>query len=143
MVSSIFCMPMFGYAGDKVPSPVLIPISFTLRAVCGYSFLWINNPASPIAQFMLCCLVIFSVLESVSIDVLMMRGMPNQIRGTMMGLFNFFVIFGKFSFTLTSGQAYDKIDRCAPFIYLALFDSLIVLVCLALTFCGNFGKNSR
>ena len=137
-VGTIICLPLLGYAGDKVPSPIIVPFAFFLRGMSGYAFLWINNPKSGVAQLFCCCLIIFSVVESVSIEVLLMRGMPNKIRGTMMGLFNFFGVMGSLSFTLIGGQIFDRIDRCAPFIYLALMDTVLVLTCLTLTALGKF-----
>jgi len=76
--------------GDKIPSTVIVPIAFALRGAVGYSFIWLNDPESAIAQTLCCLLIIFTVIEAVSIEVLFMRGMPSTIRGTMMGVFAFF-----------------------------------------------------
>ena len=88
-ICSIFMAPVFGWIGDKVPSTVLIPIGFSIRGVCGYIFMLMNDPTSWFSKTICCLLIIFTVLEAISIEVLLFRNMPSQIRGTMMGMFSF------------------------------------------------------
>ena len=38
-VTTILLTPLLGYLGDKIPSTILVPVSFTLRGLCGYSFM--------------------------------------------------------------------------------------------------------
>ena len=89
-VATIALLPILGHMGDKIPSTVIVPISFALRGAVGYSFIWLHDPESVIAQTLCCLLIVFTVIEAVSIEVLLMRGMPSAIRGTMMGVFAFF-----------------------------------------------------
>lgn len=86
---SIFMAPLFGFIGDKLPSSVVIPISVTLRATCSYAFMFITNPESFMAIAICVMLIVFTILEAISIEVLFFRGMPSNIRGTMMGCFAF------------------------------------------------------
>ena len=102
-VGTVLFLPFVGYIGDKVPSPVLVPLAFTLRAATAFTFIWIADPRTVTAQLMCSCLIIFTVLESVSIEVLLMRGMPSKIRGTMMSLFGFFGLIGTISYTVIGG----------------------------------------
>ena len=67
-----------------------------------------------------------------------MRGMPGSIRGTMMGMFAFFGYSGTLLFTLVGGQLFDRIDRCAPFVFLAIMDTVLVLLTLILIITGKF-----
>ena len=87
----------------------------------------------------LCCLlIIFTVIEAISIEVLLMRGMPSGIRGTMMGIVNFFGQLGMLLYTLIGGWLFDRIDKNAPFIFLAIMDTILVLLTLTLICLGKF-----
>jgi len=116
----------------------MVPIAFTLRGICGYTFLWLKDPESYVSEVMCVLLVVFTVVEAVSIEVLFFRGMPSQIRGTMMGMFAFFGQVGTLVFVLCGGQMFDKIDRSAPFVFLALGDTLLLLLVITLICLGKF-----
>ena len=116
----------------------MVPIAFILRGISGYAFLWLKNPESIASKVMCVLLVVFTVVEAVSIEVLFFRGMPSQIRGTMMGMFAFFGQVGTLVFVLLGGQMFDKIDRSAPFVFLALADTLLVLLVITLICLGKF-----
>ena len=74
-----------------------------LRGFCGYCFIFINDPQSYFSKIMNCLLIIFTVVEAISVEVLFMRGMPSAIRGTMMGMVAFFGQIGMLVFTLVGG----------------------------------------
>ena len=99
----VLILPLIGQIGDKVPSKVVIPAAFAFRSIIGMTFIWNNNPASTVSQAMCSLLMIGTLIECISIEVLLMRNMPNQIRGTMMGMFNFFSQVGVLLFTLIGG----------------------------------------
>lgn len=137
-IATIFLLPILGHLGDKVPSAVIIPIAFTLRGLCGLSFMWMNDPQSVISMTLCCLLIIMTVVESVSIEVLFMRGMPRAIRGTMASVMAFFGLLGTLVFTLVGGQLFDRIDKSAPFVFLASMDFLLVIIAMGLISTGNF-----
>lgn len=136
--ATIFLLPILGHLGDKIPSPVIVPLAFTLRGVVGYSFMTLDKPDSAIAQTLCCLLIIFTVIEAVSIEVLLMRGMPSAIRGTMMGVFAFFGQVGTLLFTLIGGQMFDRVGRNSPFVFLAVMDTFLVVIALSMTALGKF-----
>ena len=94
---------------------------------------------------MCCSLIVFTVIEAISIEVLLMRGMPNEIRGTMMGMFAFFGQLGTLMFTLVGGQLFDRVSRSAPFVFLGIMDFLLVIITLTLICLGKFksGENKQ
>lgn len=138
MIGSMVCMPFVGVLADKIPAAVIIPIIFTLRAVCGVSFMWLEDPTTFITKGIACALIIFSGAELVCIEALLMRGMPSEIRGTMMGVFAFFGQVGTLFFTLVGGQMFDRIDKAAPFVFCSIMDVLLVIYVLALVALGKF-----
>ena len=140
-IATIVLTPLLGYIGDKVPSTIIVPVAFTLRGICGYSFMWMKSPKSFFSVTLCCLLIIFTVIEAISIEVLLMRGMPSQIRGTMMGMFAFCGQLGTLMFTLIGGQLFDRIDRNAPFVFLAMMDTLLVLLTLTLICLGKLKRH--
>jgi len=96
-----------------------------------------SNPKSYISMGLCCLLIILTVVEAISIEVLFFRGMPGEIRGTMMGMYAFFGQLGTLVFTLVGGQMFDRISRSAPFVFLAGMDTLIVLLALGLICTGR------
>ena len=100
--------------------------------------MWLDDPTSAAAQICCILLIIFTVIEAIAIEVLLMRGMPSQIRGTMMGMFAFFGQLGTLCFTLVGGQMFDRIDRSAPFVFLGIMDTLLVIMTLGLICIGKF-----
>ena len=66
-----------------------MPVAFTLRGITGYSFIWMTDPNSALSKAMCVLLIIFTVIEAISVEVLLMKGMPSRIRGSMMGVFAF------------------------------------------------------
>ena len=80
-------MPLIGQIGDNVPSKVIIPVAFTFRSIMALLFMRIHDPETTFARVIILLMCIFTVVEAISIEVLLMRDMPNKIRGTMMGLF--------------------------------------------------------
>lgn len=141
-LATIFLLPVLGHLSDKISSAVIIPIAFTLRGLCGLSFMWMDDPQSVISMTLCCLLIIMTVVESVSIEVLFMRGMPSAIRGSMAGVLAFFGLLGTLIFTLVGGQMFDRIDRSAPFVFLATMDFLLVIVAMGMICTGNFESKS-
>ena len=75
-LGTMILLPIIGHVGDKLPSKLLIPVASIMRGICGYSFLWLNDPHSIIAMAMCILLVLLTMVEGVSIEVLLMRDMP-------------------------------------------------------------------
>ena len=137
-LASICLLPILGHLGDKVSPAVIIPISFMMRGLCGLPFIWIKDPQLVTSMTLCCLLIIISSIETVSIEVLFMRGMPATIRGTMTGAFAFFGNLGILLFALIGGQLFDRVDRSAPFVFMATLDFLLVIIVMVLVCTGNF-----
>ena len=89
MVSSLLNIaiaPFLGIIGDRVPTRVLIPVSFGLRGLSGYLIMLVTTPESFYADFILIFNILSNSLEIISIDLLFFRHLPNSIRGSMLGV---------------------------------------------------------
>uniref|UniRef100_A0A7S3I8E4 Major facilitator superfamily (MFS) profile domain-containing protein n=1 Tax=Favella ehrenbergii TaxID=182087 RepID=A0A7S3I8E4_9SPIT len=116
----------------------MVPVAFLVRGICGFSFMLMDNPESFMAMAICVVLIVFTVLEAISIEVLFFKGMPSQIRGTMMGCFAFFGQLGTLLFTLIGGQMFDRIGRNSPFVFLAAMDTFLVVLALTMACLGKF-----
>ena len=66
-----------------------------------------------------------------------MKGMPNEIRGTMTGIYTLFGTLGCLIFTIVGGNVYDKVGAQAPFTMLAIMDSVMLVIVLTLIILGK------
>ena len=91
MVFSILLMPPIGYAADKLNLRVMVPLSFFLRACVGTAFMFfVHTPDSPWTLVVVLCLITCTVMENIMIQKLFMSTLPDDIRGTMFGVFGLF-----------------------------------------------------
>ena len=67
-----------------------MPFAFFLRAIAALSFVQIERADTWLSYMASVLLIISTVIENVSIEVLFMRAMPGDVRGAMNGLFHLF-----------------------------------------------------
>ena len=143
LVSAFLCMiivPIFGALGDRIPPKILIPIAFSIRGFAGYCFVFITTPESYFAVTVILTLIVSTLLEHVVVDKLYTSALPSRIRGAMVGVYSFFGHFGCLCFTLFGGHLFDRISRNAPFVFLAMMDSLLVVITLVMVCRGKLNK---
>ena len=128
--------PVFGVIADKLPGAVIVPITFALRCVIGFNFLQIEDPRLPWSIIICCLYVIISLQMNISVETLFLKGIPADIRGTMLGLFWFFAMLGILLFTVIGGNLYDRVGPAAPFGGLLVVDGLFFVVMSLLGLCG-------
>lgn len=90
MVGTLLLLPLIGSIADKFPSHIVVPFSFFLRAMAALSFVQIERADTWLSYIASVVLIISTVIENVSIEVLFMRTMPGDVRGAMNGLFHLF-----------------------------------------------------
>ena len=92
--SVVFLMltgPLIGSAADKLSLTVMVPLSFLMRATVTISFfLYIDKPDSPWTIPVILVMLTCTVIENVMIQKLFMRTLPDDIRGTMIGVIHLF-----------------------------------------------------
>ena len=99
MILTGISLPMIGHLADKTPSKIIIPIAFAIRCSAAFAFVTLKVPDTFLAYFSCSILILATVLENVSIEVLFMRGMPGDVRGAMNGCLHFFGQVGILLFT--------------------------------------------
>ena len=115
LICILLIAPLFGLISDKQDPRIVVPFAFLLRGFVSACFAFIETPAE-IHSFIVCILLILvSLIQFISVEVLFMRDMRKSIRGTMSGLAFFFGSIGTTTFALIGGIMFDKIGPWAPF----------------------------
>ena len=73
---------------------------------------------------------------NICVETLFLKGIPADIRGTMLGLFWFFAMFGILLFTIIGGQLFDKVGPASPFGGLLVADSFFFVLMSLMGLCG-------
>ena len=79
----------------------------------------------------------FSMWEYIGIESSYMKALPSDVRGMMVGLFQFMGQIGTVLFTLIGGALFDKVSPVAPFVLLGSLDLIFLLAFLCLIMCGK------
>lgn len=137
MILTAVALPLIGHLADKTPSRIIIPIAFALRCSAAFSFVTIKVPDTYVAYCSCSLLILATVLENVSVEVLFMRGMPGDVRGAMNGCLHFFGQVGILFFTQVGGRLFDSVGPWAPFALLGCTDAALFLLAVVLALCGK------
>ena len=132
----LLTIPIFGYLSDKVDLRYVIPFAFLARGAVAASFKSIEDPRE-VNSFIICVLlVITSVVQFLSVEVMFMRNMNGSIRGTMTGIAFFFGSVGTTTFVMVGGILFDKVGPWAPFMLVGATDGIIIIFIVIYLACG-------
>lgn len=82
-------------------------------------------------------MIVFSLFESVSIEVLFLKKLPGDIRGPMTALFGLFGMLGTLIFTFIGSVIYEEYGANSPFIVLGCSDIIIGVFVVVLSLFGK------
>ena len=85
-------------------------------------------------------MIVVSVVQFICVEVLFMRNMKKEIRGTLSGLAFFFGSIGTTTFALVGGIIFDKIGPWAPFVVVAQADFIVLIITLIFIICGKLKR---
>ena len=136
MVLTGLLLPVIGYVADKTPSRILVPLAFFTRCFACFLFVSIQEP-NTLASYVACSLLILATtVENLSMEVLFMKNMPGEVRGTMNGILHFFGCAGVMIFTQAGGYLFDNVGPSAPFALVGTCDGLLGLAVTVLALNG-------
>ena len=138
-IAVLVTMPVFGFLADKADLRVIIPMTFFARCLIAGSFRFITNPNDWHSYVLSVLMIVISIVQFLSVEVIFMRNMSGQIRGTLSGAAFFFGSIGTTAFALGGGIMFDKIGPWAPFMLVSGAD-LVILVISLVFICGGFIK---
>lgn len=136
MIGTLFALPIIGKIADTAPISVFMPVAFLLRGIIACQFSRLHDPESTLSILMSMLIIIASAIQYISVEVLFLRSLPNEIRGTMIGLNNFFGLLGQTIFSVIAGIIFDKIGPASPFTLVAFCDFTIAAIAVTIAFFG-------
>jgi MFS-type transporter involved in bile tolerance (Atg22 family) len=86
VVLGVLLVPLVGKMADTLDPRVMLPCSFAARASAIVLFCFIKDPSTIYSYCVSVCLVLGTVLENVTIDVVLLRNADTQIRGILYGI---------------------------------------------------------
>lgn len=76
MILTGLMLPVIGHTVDKIPSRIIVPLSFFTRCIAAFMFVTIQVPNTFLSYMSCSLLILATTLENVAIEVLFMRNMP-------------------------------------------------------------------
>ena len=136
MIGTLFALPIIGKIADTAPIGLFLPGAFLLRGAIASQFKNISEPESTVSIILSMLIIIASAIQYISVEVLFLRSLPNEIRGTMIGLGNFFGLLGQTIFSVVAGIIFDKVGPASPFTLVAVCDVGIAAIAIIISFYG-------
>ena len=140
LIGILIVAPLFGFVSDRADPRVLVPLTFFVRGMIGFSFRFIEDPSIWQAYAVCVLVVIVSFINFISVEVLFMRDMKSDIRGTLSGIAYFFGSIGTTLFALLGGVMFDQIGPWAPFLLVGVVDFVVVIVSMIFIITGLIKK---
>jgi MFS family permease len=118
---SLFSNPLLGWMTDRVDRVTGMVIGMFIAAV---GHLWMGFQPDPLIKAAIPAAVMMGIGTNAAIissGALIGQEAPAAIRGSVMGLYNFFGALGILFTSLVGGQIFDRIDPAAPVIMIGFF----------------------
>ena len=141
LFSILLVAPVFGFVSDKADPRVIMPSTFFVRGVITFLFSYIDNPNNWHAYFICVTMIVLSVIQFICVEVVFMRNMKKEIRGTLSGIAVFFGSIGTTTFALVGGIIFDKIGPWAPFVVVAIADLIVVFISFIFIITGKINRS--
>ena len=123
-----------GRLSDKLPSKIMIPLTFMISSISLMSIQFLKNPLEKEFGMYIVVIMMFAsgIFAMTSIETCFSRNLTKEIRGTMRGVETLFGSIGGLFFTKIGGYMFDIYGSKSPFILFSLTNlSFTLLVTLA------------
>ena len=135
--STVFTIMVTGILADCVRPVILIAPAFLGRSIVTYLFQFIEDPTEVQGYVLVALLIVFSILQVVSLESLFMKNLPRDARGAMTILLTFFMDIAALGYNVVGGPVFDSLGPSSPFVLIAIFD---LAICMFAILLGVFGK---
>ena len=132
---------IFGFVSDNADPRVIVPSTFFVRGIIAFTFQYIDNPKDWHAYVLCVTMIVVSVVQFICVEVLFMRNMKKEIRGTLSGIAFFFGSIGTTTFALVGGIIFDRIGPWAPFVLVAHADAIVLFISLIFIILGKINRS--
>ena len=137
MGGSALLLPAVGKMIDIVPAKIIFPISFLIRGALVGQFNLVQDPKSTYCAVIIISVILSSTVQYICVQALLLRNLPNNIRGVMLSTFWFFGNLGTTIFALVGGIMFDKLGRSSPFTLVSITDLTVFVFAIILIFMGK------
>ena len=141
LISILVVAPFFGIVSDNADPRVIVPSTFFVRGIIAFTFQYIENPKDWHAYVLCVTMIVVSVVQFICVEVLFMRNMKKEIRGTLSGIAFFFGSIGTTTFALVGGIIFDRIGPWAPFVLVAHADAIVLFISLIFIILGKINRS--
>ncbi|WP_169713884.1 MFS transporter [Oceanicoccus sagamiensis] len=129
-LTSLVWAPIWGIILDRVDRLTAVVIAMFLATI---GYLWVGFSPSPIVAAFIPAAIMLGIGEFSAIlagITLVGQEAPKEIRGSVVGLFNFCGSFGILCISLVGGYVYDAWRPGAPFIVVGMINAIILVIAL-------------
>jgi MFS family permease len=126
--SSLLWAPVWGIVLDKLDRLTAVAVALIVAAV---AYIWVGFSPSPIVAAFIPAAVLLGIGEFSAImsgAALIGQAAPEDIRGSVIGLFNFCGSFGILCITLLGGILFDAWMPGAPFVIVGVLNLFVCIV---------------
>ena len=136
VVLGVILVPLVGKMADSIDPRCILPTAFLTRVLAIAAFCFIGSPASFYAYGVSVLLVLGTVMENVTVDVILLRNADKQIRGVIYGFAIACGYLGQMFFAAAGGILFDRVGPYWPFILVGALDLAFAMLCMLLSCCG-------
>lgn len=140
MILSLLILPFVGFFSDKSPGDIQIVFVFGLRMTAAASFFLLENPNNFVAYVIPILIAIFTNLENVTVNAMLAKKLPGDIRGTLTAAVSSLSSLGKVCFNSICIKAIRAYGIQAPFFVIAVMDGIMIFITILMAFYGAFEK---
>lgn len=129
--SSVLWAPVWGYVLDRWDRLSAVCVALLVASI---AYFWVGFSPSPIATAFIPAAILLGIGEFSAImsgAALIGQSAPVDIRGSVVGLFNFCGSIGILCITVTGGIVFDAWMPGAPFVVVGAFNLFVCLVAIA------------
>ncbi|MGK0498965.1 MAG: MFS family permease [Oceanicoccus sp.] len=129
-LTSLFWTPIWGLILDKIDRLTAVVIAMGLATI---GYLWVGFSPNPISAAFIPAAIMLGIGEFSAIlagITLVGQEAPKEIRGSVVGLFNFCGSLGILCISLIGGYAFDAWRPGAPFIIVGIINAFILIIAL-------------
>ena len=135
---SIVMMLLVGYLVDNCNSNYIVPIGFLGRAGFLICFQFMTDPRTAVSYVVVTGMICFSVFMIMSMESILYKMLPKDIRGALLLLLNIFFNISSAIYNWAGGKKFDDSSPAAPFTMISVFDISFGILAIILGMYGKF-----
>ena len=100
----------------------------------------ITDPRTPLATLVFILMAVSLFMQNLLTDTLFQKNIPKDIRGSMMGIYNFMGILAILFYSKIGGIMHDSYGSRYPFILVGVIQVIFIIMILYLSLTKRFNQ---